>query len=61
MDMDIKSIKSNELKTQVDLVCTHCGKEHDILKSKEGKDFVFETDCTEEWCICVDCQNKCNQ
>lgn len=57
----IKVIKSEDLKTNADLVCTHCGKEHHKLRSIEGKDFVFETEDGEEWCICVECKKYCDE
>lgn len=62
----IKTINSKELKTDADLVCTYCGKEHSkrnpdgTLRSIEGKDYVFEIDTIkkDEWCICVECQKE---
>lgn len=58
----IKVINSKDLKTNVDLVCTYCGKEH-TKRNLEGIDFVFETDIIskEEWCICIECQRECNK
>jgi len=56
----IKIINSKNLKMNLDLVCTYCGKKHDIVQSKEGIDYVFETDETDEWCICVLCKKHCD-
>jgi hypothetical protein len=63
----IKVINSKDLKTDADLVCTHCGQEHNTIINgkfiqKEGIDYVFErdTESGEEWCICVECKKKCD-
>lgn len=63
----IEIINSKDLKTDADLVCTHCGKEHfprvdGRIISKESIDYVFEkdTDNGDEWCICVECKEKCD-
>lgn len=43
----------------VDLVCTHCGREFSISDlSKAGIDYVFETDDSDTWCICNDCRKE---
>jgi hypothetical protein len=54
------TIKGTELKKNVGLVCTHCGKEHSLTDSKEGVDYAFESDGHDEWCICIGCQNECD-
>jgi hypothetical protein len=63
----IEVINSKEIKTDADLVCTHCGKEHGTiidgrLIAQEGIDYVFErdTESKDEWCICVECKKKCD-
>ncbi|MEM4992674.1 hypothetical protein WKH56_09035 [Priestia sp. SB1] len=56
----IQVIKSNELKTAADLVCSHCGIDHYLIESKEGIDYVFEKQKNDEWCICVPCKEKCD-
>lgn len=62
----ITVIKSDDLKTNTDMVCTHCGKNHNIRdlngknNEKEGIDYVFETDGIDEWCICLTCKNDCD-
>lgn len=63
----IEVINSKELKTNTDMVCTHCGIDHDMRNSngdtfkKEGIDYVFETDGNVEWCICVNCKGECDK
>lgn len=56
----IKIIKSEDLKTNTNLVCTYCGKEHSLIYSKESIDYVFERDTKsgEEWCICLECRKQ---
>lgn len=59
----IKIINSSNLKTDADLICSFCGKDHKPFGTeyemyKEGEDFVFETEHGEEWCICMDCKIK---
>ena len=58
----IKVIVTKDLKNNPDLVCTYCGIDHSnrSLDSIEGKDFVYETDGKEEWCICTECIIKFN-
>jgi hypothetical protein len=56
--MSVRIIKNDDLKTEVDLVCTNCGKEYDVILNIEGKDYVFETDEIDEWCICIMCREK---
>lgn len=63
----IEVINSKDLKTNIDLVCTHCGQEHDtnvngIFIDKEGIDYIFERDTKtgEEWCICLECKKECD-
>lgn len=63
----IKVISSKNLKTNPDLICTYCGKDHSKRDSKgnlisqEGKDYVFERKGKEEYCICVECRKKCDE
>ncbi|QJX80442.1 hypothetical protein [Priestia megaterium] len=56
----IQVIESAELKTDADLVCSHCGKDHYPIESVEGVDYVFEKQKSEEWCICIPCKKKCD-
>ncbi|MDU9693912.1 hypothetical protein O0Q50_22280 [Priestia aryabhattai] len=56
----IQVIKSNELKTDADLVCSHCGIDHYLTESQEGIDYVFEKQKNDEWCICIPCKKKCD-
>ncbi|MED4285293.1 hypothetical protein P4679_25560 [Priestia megaterium] len=56
----IQVVKSAELKTNADLVCSHCGIDHYLIESKEGVDYVFEKEKNEEWCICIPCKEKCD-
>jgi hypothetical protein len=62
----IKVINSKDLKTNTDMVCAHCGKDHGVRSlngqciEKEGVDYVFETDGTDAWCICIECQKQCD-
>ncbi len=53
----IKTIIESEVKN-ADLVCTSCGREFNISNHKEGLDYVFETDGTDDWCICMECKEK---
>lgn len=57
----IKIVKGSDLINNIDLVCTYCGKEHNILRSMEGKDYIFERKYNEEWCICTKCQKECDK
>lgn len=63
----IEIIKSSELTKDTDLVCTHCGFDHNKrnsegkLMSQEGMDYVFERRMGEEYCICTECQSYCNE
>ena len=65
--MKYKIIKSSELKTDTDMVCTHCGinyGERDLngyLIYVEGIDYVFETNGKDEWCICMACKEYCDR
>jgi hypothetical protein len=50
----ITVISSKDLKTNTDMVCAFCGKDHNIrglngsVNEIEGIDYVFETDSTDE-------------
>lgn len=60
----IRTIKSKELKlSKADLTCAFCGRDHSTtangkLIAVEDVDYVFETDGTDEWCICVECKTR---
>lgn len=59
----IKKINSKDLKNKINLICVHCKKEHFSLISEEGVDYLFnrDTETGEEWCICVQCNKKCER
>lgn len=56
----VKIINSDDIvDDNVDMVCTHCGREFNINEPyKEGIDYVFEKDGSDIWCICNDCRKE---
>lgn len=55
----VQIISSDDIVSNTDMVCTHCGKEFNINDScQEGIDYVFETDGSDTWCICNDCRKE---
>lgn len=61
----VELVKGEDLKTEVDLVCGRCGKDHSHNSGgkwtyTEGKDYVYERDTEDgtEWCICVECREN---